>query len=40
MRLTVVKPTAVTDWKTARDGSWLLLQMGGDPSAFFKNSGK
>jgi hypothetical protein len=35
-RLTAVKPAAVTDWKTARDGSWLLLQVRGDPAAFFK----
>ena len=39
-RLSAVKPAAVTDWKTARDGSLLLLQLRGDPAAFFKSTGK
>jgi hypothetical protein len=39
-RLTAVKPAAAGDLKTAREGSWLLLQLRGDPAAVFKDVGK
>ena len=37
-RLTAAKPNG-PDWKTARDGPWVLLQARGDPMTFF-GSGK
>ena len=39
-RLLAAKPAADADWKTAREGPWLTLQMRGDPEAWFKDMGK
>jgi hypothetical protein len=39
-RLLATKPALDADWKTAREGSWLTLQLRGDPTAFFKDLGK
>jgi hypothetical protein len=39
-RLLAAKPAPDADWKAAREGSWLTLQLRGDPMAFFKDLGK
>ena len=38
-RLMAAKP-ADADWKAAREGPWLTLQLRGDPATFFKDLGK
>jgi hypothetical protein len=38
--LLAAKPAPDADWKAAREGSWLTLQLRGDPAAFFKDLGK
>ena len=39
-RLLALKPTPDADWKAAREGPWLTLQLRGDPAAFFKDVSK
>ena len=39
-RVLAAKPAPDADWKAAREGPWLTLQLRGDPSAFFKDLGK
>ena len=39
-RLLAAKPAPDADWKAAHEGSWLTLQLRGDPAAFFKDLGK
>ena len=39
-RVMAAKPAPDADWKAAREGSWLTLQLRGDPAAFFKDLGK
>jgi hypothetical protein len=39
-RVLAAKPAPDADWKAAREGPWLTLQLRGDPTAFFKDLGK
>ncbi len=36
-RLLAAKPAPDADWKAAREGSWLMLQLRGDPTAYLKD---
>jgi hypothetical protein len=39
-RMMAAKPAPDADWKAAREGYWLTLQLRGDPAAFLKDLGK